>query len=143
MNSGLRVVKLVSKVLLGVFFILAGVNHFISPDFYTNIMPDYMPLHTELVYLSGVTEVVAGIMLLVPATSRWGAWFIIAHLIAFMPVHIHMIVHAGRYADMASVPALYFRIVVQAILVLWAYWHTRPVPSETPPPPPEPAASET
>ena len=51
---------------LSVFFVVAGVNHFVSPDFYTNIMPPYLPAHLELVYLSGVFEIVGGIAVLVP-----------------------------------------------------------------------------
>src|SRR4051794_6354655 len=52
--------KLVMRVLFGVLFILAGLNHFRVPEFYVNIMPPYLPWPRELVYLSGVCEVVLG-----------------------------------------------------------------------------------
>ncbi len=35
--------------------VFAGVMHIISPNFFLKIMPPYLPLHLELVYLSGVS----------------------------------------------------------------------------------------
>jgi len=119
----MRYVKPTMKYLLVAFFILSGLNHFRVPDFYTNIMPDYIPYHLALVYISGVTEIVAGVLVAIPATTSLGAWGIIAMMIAFMPVHIHMIVHAERYAAV-PVSLLYLRLPVQALFVLWAWWFT-------------------
>ena len=117
--------KAVLRYMLAIFFVFAGINHFVRPDFYINIMPDYLPLHRELVFLSGVTEIIAGVLVAIPATARWGAWLIVAHLVVFMTVHVHMVVHADRYADV-PLGALYFRIVMQFVLIAWALWYTRP-----------------
>ena len=46
---------------LAAFFINAGVNHFINPDFYLSIMPPAFPLHPEAVYISGFFEVLGGV----------------------------------------------------------------------------------
>lgn len=111
--------------LLVVFFVSAGLNHFRIPDFYTSIMPDYFPARGFLVYLSGVTEIVAGVMLAVPRFSRWGAWFIIAHLVVFFSVHVWMIQESERYVnDTVTIEALWFRIVLQLVMIAWAYWFT-------------------
>ena len=45
----MRVVRFFFKYLLAAFFILAGLNHFRDPDFYTNIMPDYIPTEARSV----------------------------------------------------------------------------------------------
>lgn len=116
------------KYLLVVFFAGSGVNHFLNTDFYINIMPDYLPLHQELVLLSGVTEIVAALMLATPRIARWGAWFIIAHLVVFFTVHIHMIVHADRYSEV-PVALLYLRIPIQFLMIGWAYWFTKGSPT--------------
>jgi len=118
-----RGIKTGSKILLALLFILAGINHFRIPDFYLNLMPDYIPYHTFMVYLSGVTEIVAGTMLLIPRFSKWGAWFIVAHLVVFLTVHFWMIQHAeDRYADI-PLAMLWFPIVLQAIFITWALWY--------------------
>lgn len=121
-----RAVKMFFKILLAIFFIGAGINHFRDPDFYISIMPDYIPQPEFMVYASGVTEVIAGIMLLVPALSVWGAWFIIAHLVVFFTVHFWMIQHASdRYAEM-PLWQLWLRIVIQVVFIVWAWWFVTP-----------------
>ena len=42
-----------SRKLLGLLFVAAGVLHFLVPGAYERIMPPYLPLHREPVYLSG------------------------------------------------------------------------------------------
>ena len=120
----MKVVKQAMRYLLGAFFVLAGVNHFVHPGFYTNIMPDYVPLHDALVLLSGATEIAAGAMLFYGPTVRIGAWGIVAMLVVFLTVHVHMIVNADRYP---SVPlwALWLRIALQFAFIAWAWWFTR------------------
>ena len=56
----MRTLKLVMTWLMGVLFVLAGVNHFFNTDFYVRIMPPYLPWPRELVYLSGVFEAALG-----------------------------------------------------------------------------------
>ena len=80
--------KAVSKYVLAVFMIGAGMMHFAKPDFYVKIMPPYLPAHYELVILSGIFEVVLGALLLVPKLSSLAAWGMIALLIAVFPANI-------------------------------------------------------
>ena len=112
----------VMRIVMAVLFILAGVNHFRNPDFYLNIMPEYIPMHYELVIASGVTEIIAGIMLLIPPLIFWGGLGVIEQLLAFMPVHIDMIVNYERYAEAVGYPFVWIRIVLQAVFLYWAYW---------------------
>ena len=85
---------------MAAFYIVAGVNHFRAPEFYVAIMPPYLPWHLELVYLSGVAEIVCGVGLLIPRTRVLAAWATIALLIAVFPANIHVALNnvpmAGR-----------------------------------------------
>ncbi|MBA3246820.1 MAG: DoxX family membrane protein [Pyrinomonadaceae bacterium] len=114
----------VLKYLLGVFFVLAGLNHFINPDFYLKIMPPYLPWHLFLIYLSGFCEIVLGVMLLIPRYTRVAAWGMIALLVAVFPANIHMAVNSELYPNIHPV-ALWFRLPLQAVFIAWAYWYTR------------------
>ncbi len=67
---------------MATFYIIAGVFHFINPKFYLAIMPRYLPYHLELVYLSGVCEIICGLLLFFKRTQSLGAWLTIALLIA-------------------------------------------------------------
>lgn len=110
--------------LMGILFILAGVNHFLRPDFYIKIMPGYLPWHRELVYLSGVFEIVLGVLLLIPRWRRLAAWGLIALLIAVFPANIHMALNAVQYPRFNEV-LLWIRLPLQLVLIAWAYWYTK------------------
>jgi uncharacterized membrane protein len=121
----MRTLKIILKYLLGVFFVLAGMNHFINPGFYMKIMPFYLPWPLFLVYFSGFFEIALGVLLLVPAYTRIAAWGLIALLIAVFPANIHMAINPELYTGISPI-ALWLRLPLQAVLIAWAYWFTRP-----------------
>ena len=115
--------KTASIFLLAIFMVGAGTMHFINPDFYMKIIPQYLPLHRELVYLSGLCEIVLGLLLFVPRFSRLAAWGTIALLIAVFPANIYVY----QNQDMLPAPPLFhlLRLPFQGVFILWVYWHTK------------------
>lgn len=116
--------KLVMKYLLAAFFVGAGINHFVNPDFYLRIMPPYLPWPELLQYLAGACEVILGVMLLVPRWTRLAAWGLIGLLIAVYPANIHMAINHHLYPE---VPMAFhwFRLPLQFVFIAWAWWFTR------------------
>ncbi len=115
--------KALSLYLLAIFLIGAGVMHFVRPEFYLRIMPDYLPWHLELVYLSGVGEIACGVGLLVPRLRSAAAWGTIALLIAVFPANIYLYQHPELIP--AASPTMHLlRLPFQAFFILWAWWHT-------------------
>lgn len=110
--------------LMGLLYVAAGVNHFWHPDFYVNIMPPYLPWHLELVYLSGLAEIVLGLLVIIARYRVMAAWCIVAMLIVFMMVHVHMVMHQELYPSV-SPALLWLRLPLQGLLILWAYWYTQ------------------
>ena len=94
-----RPVKSVLRYVMAAFYVWAGINHFLRPEFYLNLMPPYIPLHTEMVYLSGVAEILLGVLVAIPRTATMPAWGIILMLIVFLPVHVHMLVNNHLYPE--------------------------------------------
>lgn len=125
----LRMVKTGSKGLLAILMVVAGTMHFLNSDFLMKIMPPDLPRHRELVYFSGLCEIGLGLLLFVPRFSRLAAWGIIALLIAVFPANIY----AFQHQDVIPAPPILhlLRLPLQAVLILWAYWHTRRATSET------------
>ena len=102
----------------------AGTMHFVNPDYFLKIVPPYLPLHEELVLVSGICEVLLGVLLLIPRCSRMAAWGIMALLIAVFPANIYIYQHQEI---LPASPVIHFlRLPLQGVLVLWAFWHTRP-----------------
>lgn len=109
--------------LFGPFFVLAGVMHFARPRWYMRIMPTWLPRHRELVYASGVAEVVGGLATMHPATRRIGSVWSIATLLAVFPANVNMALNAEDFERgvPGGEPALWGRLPVQALFVAWAY----------------------
>lgn len=120
-----RLPKRIALVGLSLVFVVAGVNHFVNPDFYVQIMPPYLPAHLELVYLSGALEIVGGVAVLVPGMRGAAGWGLVLLLVAIFPANLHMALNPDLFPGLSSA-ALYARLPLQALLIAWAYWATRP-----------------
>lgn len=113
-----------AAILFGLFMIAAGVAHFVRPEFYLRIMPPWLPWHEELVFVSGVCEVVAGGLVLIPATRRAGGLFAIAVLLGVFPANVWMALDPSIWPEVPTW-ARWARLPLQALLILWAWWATR------------------
>jgi uncharacterized membrane protein len=120
----MKLFKTISRYIFGLLFIAAGILHFAHPEFYVQIMPPYLPYHLELVYVSGVFEIVLGALLLVKPATRPAAWGLILLLIAVFPANIYLYQHQEIVPGSPLLHLL--RLPLQAVLILWAYWYTRP-----------------
>lgn len=106
------------------FYAIAGINHFIHLSFYLKIMPAWLPAHKAFVFISGVAEIIFAMLLLNTSTRKWGAYCIIALLIAVFPANIQMLLNYYReHNPMLWVAIL--RLPVQLILIWWAYSFTK------------------
>ncbi|HAE71692.1 MAG: hypothetical protein KC471_08055 [Flavobacteriaceae bacterium] len=101
-------------------YILGGIMHYIKPKIYLRIMPQYLPWHKELVFLSGVAEVLCGLGLFWVATRNLALYGIIVLLWVFLLVHFHML---SNKKAAAGVPkwVLIARLPLQFFLMYWAY----------------------
>ena len=117
--------KTLSRYLLSLFFIAAGLNHFWNTPFYVAMMPPWLPAPLALVYLSGVAEIGLGALLLF---SRWqvlAGWGLIALSVAVFPANVHMALNSELFTQF-SPSGLWLRLPLQAVVIAWAYWYTRP-----------------
>jgi len=124
-SCGVRTAKRVLVWLLGALYVLAGVNHFVDAEFYVAIMPPYVPWHLAMVWISGVAEIVLGVGVIVPRTRSLAGWGLVALLIAVFPANLHMALAEPGTFD-APAWGLWLRLPIQALLIVWAWWATRP-----------------
>lgn len=111
------------QYLMGVLYILAGMNHFRKPKMYERIIPPYIPAHSTVVLLSGVAEMILGFMLLNKNTQVEAAWGIIVMLLAFISVHIFMIQNKDAALKLPKW-LLILRLPLQLGLMYWAFLYT-------------------
>ena len=108
------------RTVLGGFFVLAGALHFLKPRPYEAIMPEALPAHRELVYLSGLAEIAGGAGVLADRTVRPAGWWLIATMLAVFPANVTMAVEAERFRKVPE-PLLWARLPLQAAIVYWIW----------------------
>src|SRR5215208_2525521 len=109
-----------SRIVLGAFFLGAGLLHFLKPRPYESTVPDALPAHRELVYLSGLAEMAGGAGVLGDRTARPAGWWLIATMLAVFPANINMAVEAERFRAIPE-PLLWARLPLQAGIVYWIW----------------------
>ena len=117
-------VHLVLLITLSLLFINIGIDHFVNPDFYRSIMPAYLPMHTEAIYISGFFEILGGVAILFPKLRSMAGWGLVLLLIVVFPVNIHMAVNPDLFPDI-PLSFLYIRLALQFIIIYWTYFTTR------------------
>jgi len=108
-------------------YVLAGVNHFLNPQFYYPLFPNYLQKWGSILNsLAGFAEVILAIGLLFTATRKYASVLIIIMLLAFLPVHIYFIeVKSCIPNSNICVPEWvgWIRlIIIHPILIFWAYF---------------------
>ncbi|TGL75639.1 DoxX family membrane protein [Leptospira jelokensis] len=112
---------------LALFYIFAGANHFFSPEFYLEMMPDYLPFHELLNVTSGLSEITLGLLVLYERMRKLACFGIILLLLAIYPANINMLVEALEGKDFGfPIWALYARLPLQFLFIYWA-WAVRDV----------------
>jgi uncharacterized membrane protein len=136
----LSIAKRVLLYLQAAFYVFAGTLHFLLTNDYLRMMPAYLPWHSELVFLSGVAEVLCGLGLLSPQTRVIAAWGTIALLVAVFPANIHVALHnVPLFGAKEGAGALnWVRLPLQLVLMAWAFWYTKPAGSSARQPAPAP-----
>jgi uncharacterized membrane protein len=123
--------------LLGVFYVVAGVNHFRDLAFYLPMMPPASPAPLQLVELSGAFEAGIGLAALalgfaVPRLRRAIAWAAIALLVTVFPANLYIafenIPIGGRSEGLGAMN--WARLPFQVLFIAWAWIYTRGLPGD-------------
>ncbi len=113
-------------IIMILFYILAGYNHFVNPTFYYPIIPPYLSQWSKtLNTLSGIIEITLALFLIPHGTRKTAAWGIFIMLIAFIPSHIYFI-QKGNFQlgsiEITPMIAWFRLLVIHPVLLLWAWY---------------------
>jgi len=114
-------------IALGLGISAAGLMHFVSPEFFDEIVPPWLPPSERFwTYLSGVAELVVGVMLFVPRWRRQGAIALIVLLIAVYPANLYM-TWDWRDRSVSEQVVSWVRLPLQFVLIAMARAASRPI----------------
>jgi uncharacterized membrane protein len=114
-----------SRRLLAAFFVGSGVNHFVMPRAYEQIVPPQLQRDARrVVAVSGVAEIVGGLAVLPSLTRRLAGPGLVALLAAIFPANLYMARSPERFRKIPRW-ALYGRLPLQPMMMWWAWKATR------------------
>ena len=103
---------------LALFWLIAGLIHFIRPEFYDQIVPPPLDEHARAItYASGVAELVAAALAL-SGPRRLTRYYILLLLAAVYPANVWMALEPSRFSDVPHW-ALIARLPLQFVFA----WH--------------------
>ena len=119
--------KDILRGILAVCMVVAGVLHFVATEPFVKIVPGILPFPAAIVYVSGVIEIILGIMLLIRPLQAIAAWGLVALFIAVYPANLNMAING---IELEGIPNTWWfqaiRLPFQFVLIAWAYWYTAP-----------------
>ena len=113
-----------SLYFMSLFYFSAGLMHFITPRFFLKMMPESIPFHKQIIYISGIAEMVIAVLLLFETYRSVAAWMVIVLLILVFPANIQMTINFWKKKK----PFLWLTVIrlpLQFVLIWWAWLFTR------------------
>ena len=120
----LPMIKILSIYIMGIFYITVGIKHFQDPGWFVQIIPPILPYKYALVYISGLFEVLLGVLLMVPKFQSIAAKGLIILLICVYPANIYLAQTNGGALGISPLIA-WGRLPFQFVFIGLAYWHSK------------------
>lgn len=122
----MNIINKISIYIMAYFYINVGVKHFTDPNWFLHIIPPYLTsIGLELVYISGVFEILLGTLLLFSKYRKIAGYGIILLLIAVYPANIYLAFNQEpqKLIGISSFGASWVRLPIQFLLIAIAYYH--------------------
>ena len=126
-SSSLHILKVLARFTMGILFILGASLHFTASETELRIIPSFLPLRREALYITGVFEFLGGVGLFIPNRKirRASAWGLVALLVAIFPANVYQAVKNIQLGGFMNSPLyLWGRLPCQAVFIAWALWCT-------------------
>ena len=120
----LPTIKILSVFLMGIFYVIVGIKHFQDPGWFVQIIPPILQYKYALVYISGLFEVLLGVLLMIPKFQSTAAKGLIILLICVYPANIYLAQTNGAALGISPLIA-WGRLPFQFVFIGLAYWHTK------------------
>ena len=117
-------IKLLSIYVMGLFYVMIGLKHFLDPEWFVRIVPPILPFKLALVYISGFFEIFLGILLVIPNYRYIASLGLILLLICVYPANIYLALTNGAALDITPEVAWGW-LPFQFVFIGLAYWHSK------------------
>jgi uncharacterized membrane protein len=105
----------ISRVIVALPLVASGCMHFVRTGLFAAIIPPFFPYRLQLVWVSGVVELVGAVGLFLPAFTRATSTCLAMFMIAIFPANVYA---ANQTVGGLHMPAVPLRLVMQIIYIL-------------------------
>ncbi|MDA2921010.1 DoxX family protein [Desulfobacterota bacterium AH_259_B03_O07] len=126
----------VKKVLRGnisltVLLFFTGTAHFYKTQEMSMMLPDYISYKIEIIYITGVLELLGAIGILISKIQRFTGICLILMFVGFLPANIYgAFNHVDFGGHIYGPKYLLFRIPLQLFFIWWTYRYTIKLPKK-------------
>lgn len=114
-----------ARVGLSLFFIFTAIGHFIRTEQMAAMLPSAVPYRIELIYFTGVLELLGAIGVWIPSLTRLTGLLLILMLIGILPSNIYSALNRVDFGGHGAGPVyLLIRIPFQLFVICWTYFAT-------------------
>ena len=114
-----------ARVGLSLFFIFTALGHFIRSEEMATMLPLAVPYRVELIYLTGIFELLGAIGVWIPRLTRLTGLLLIIMLIGILPANIYSALQRVDFGGHDAGPLyLLVRVPFQLFVIWWTYFAT-------------------
>jgi uncharacterized membrane protein len=119
-------IRAVLRVILAAFYAFAGYMHIARPGPFLSIMPGLVPFPEQVVFWTGIAEILGAIALLQPfdiRLRRAGGVGLALYALFVWPANInHFALDMARPDGGLGLAYHVPRMIAQPVIILWALW---------------------
>lgn len=114
-----------ARIGMSAMLLFAAIGHFMFPEGMAMMIPEFIPLKKEMVYLTAVLEIAAAVGLQIGQIRIVTAWLLIAFFILILPANIkaaveHIDFQKATFEGKGPM-YLWFRVPLQIVFIVWVY----------------------
>lgn len=114
------------RIAMAAMFVTTGIAHFVFAKGMSLMLPDFLPYKFELVYFTGVLEIMGAIGILLPKLRNRSGWLLIVFLVLIIPSNIYATIKhvnlENATFDGDGPNYLWYRIPLQFFFIAWIYF---------------------
>ncbi len=118
--------QLAGRIAMSAMLLFTAAAHFVFTDGMTKMIPEPFPLKRELVYMTGVLELVLAVGLLAPKAKTTAGWALMLFFVAVLPANINASIENINYQtgelDGNGIEYLWFRVPLQIFFIVWVFF---------------------
>lgn len=118
--------SLAGTIAMSAMLLFTSIAHYAFANGMTLMMPSFLPFKKQLVWATGLLEIIFAVALLLPAWKHTACIALIIFFLLIIPANINAAVkkvdyQKGNYEG-SGVNYLWFRVPLQVFFIAWVYW---------------------